>query len=574
MKTLSFKPQPLQIGAIVIVGCLLIVAAVFGILPRPGSAFRVDVVVSTANQLREGSAVRLAGIDIGQVDEVGAGPDGTARLTLRIDEETDRLRKDATAAVVPRLLLEGNATIDISPGTPQAPPLESGDTIGLVRTSVAVQLDQVLGTLEGPVRENLTVAVGELAWALDSSADGGTSGADGLRQAARNLDASLGRVRRVSRAVQGQARNDLEKAVGATGATSAQLSADPRALAEIVTNYNRVLAALADNDVALAESVGEFDQLLTRAPAQLQSIDLALPRVEELADSLGPSLDRLPASLDSGKAALRQLNRLVGPSELPALMDDVEPAVTSLPTASSRLADLLRALTPVSRCLDRNVVGTLNMHIDDPGFTSGRPVWQELLHFGAMLTLFSTSFDGNGTALRAGTSTGEAPLVSQLPGGTPIYGSGDVVGRAPVPLDDPDDLQYRPDQPCAEQPLPNLSLRQSGEPPPGISRGTASEPDPGHEALRQAFAAKDRNAIVAALRELVGGGLPRIGDRGIDRGKLPSAGRPAPGSPGRPGSRGPNLPGRDGKPSLPGLKLPGIPLEDLRSLGDGVGGLR
>ena len=56
----------------------------------------------------------------------------------------------------PRIFLEGNFFIDLDPGSPSAPEMDSGATIPVSHTSTAVQLDEILTALQSPVRADLS----------------------------------------------------------------------------------------------------------------------------------------------------------------------------------------------------------------------------------------------------------------------------------------------------------------------------------------------------------------------------------------------------------------------------------
>ena len=83
-------------------------------------------------------------------------------MTLRIDEKGLPIHKDATLKIRPRIFLEGNFFVDLSPGSPSAPELGDGDTIPINQTAGPVQLDQVLGTLQADTRKDLQVLLDEL----------------------------------------------------------------------------------------------------------------------------------------------------------------------------------------------------------------------------------------------------------------------------------------------------------------------------------------------------------------------------------------------------------------------------
>ncbi len=54
-----------------------------------------------------------------------------------------------------RLFLEGNYFVDLHPGRPDSPELDSGATIGPNQTAAPVQFGQVLTALQSETREDL-----------------------------------------------------------------------------------------------------------------------------------------------------------------------------------------------------------------------------------------------------------------------------------------------------------------------------------------------------------------------------------------------------------------------------------
>ena len=128
--------------------------------------FTVHATFSSAGGLRPGSLVRIAGVNIGKVtgiDQVpGCGHDQPGRascsateVTMTIDDQGLPLHTDATFAIRPRTFLEGNFFIDVSPGTPDAPRASDGHTFPVQQGIQAVQLDQILTSLQADTRRNL-----------------------------------------------------------------------------------------------------------------------------------------------------------------------------------------------------------------------------------------------------------------------------------------------------------------------------------------------------------------------------------------------------------------------------------
>jgi phospholipid/cholesterol/gamma-HCH transport system substrate-binding protein len=439
-----------------------------------GSGHEIRAVVSDANQLRSGSEVRTGGIRVGEVAGIEAGPSGTAILRLRIEDEGRPVRTDATATVKPRLVLEGNGYVDLSPGTPAARELGEGGTIPLEQTAVTPQLDQVLGVFDAPTRSSLHRGIAGLAEGLGSGPPDPTglagSGTRGLRRAAKELESALGDITTVTRAMRGTRPGDLPRAIRSSGDVAAQMSADPRALADSVTAFDRVLGALSDERRALGASVRGFDQVLRVAPATLRRIDAALPTVTRFATALRPALRAAPASLRSANALVDEIDAITRPRELPRLLDRLRPVTQELPRLERRLGDLFGYTDQVTGCLGTHVIPVLDSKIEDGTHTTGDPAWLDLLHAVTGFTSASTSFDGNGGTFRAGLAFGPTPLDGVVPGLGTIAGNinQDIVGVRPVWLGYGVEPPYRPDEKCADQKLPELNV--DAGPAPAWSR--------------------------------------------------------------------------------------------------------
>src|SRR5262249_43192384 len=110
--------------------------------------------------------VRIAGVNVGTVKSIDQGPAHTASVTVSLDDDALPLHTDATARIRPRTFLEGAFFVDIQPGSPSAPDLPDGGTIPVGQTSDPVQFDQVLTSLQAPVRENLRQTLFGFAKAL------------------------------------------------------------------------------------------------------------------------------------------------------------------------------------------------------------------------------------------------------------------------------------------------------------------------------------------------------------------------------------------------------------------------
>ncbi len=126
-----------------------------GHVPFTSYGYELKATFSNGVNISTNSPVRIAGVDVGRVIATERDGDATT-VTFTVEGKGQPIHDDAFAAIRPRIFLEGNFFIDLSPGSPSAPDLSSGDTIPVSHTSTWVQIDQVLTALQAPVRADLS----------------------------------------------------------------------------------------------------------------------------------------------------------------------------------------------------------------------------------------------------------------------------------------------------------------------------------------------------------------------------------------------------------------------------------
>lgn len=453
--------------AAIVAGALLVLLAAFTWLKsNPFSAgYHLRAVLGSVNQLKQGAEVRVAGVRVGTVKGIDGGPRGTAVIDMRIEDRGRPVRADATVAVKPRLVLEGNAYVELRPGSPAAEELGSGSTLPRAQTSVSPQLDQFLSVFDTPTRDSLHSAVAELGAGLGPGPDGHT-GYGGLRAAVRELDGALDSVRLSADAFGGTRPGDLAEGLHQVGAVTGQLSADRAALSDWVTNFRRVTGALAAQDAALADSVTGFDALVRTAPPSLTALTGALPALTGFGRALRPTLEAAPSALTATSALLDQLGGLASEPELGRLTDDLAPVTRELPRLQRRATVLFHQVDPVAECISSHLVPVSDMTVPDGPLSTKDPVWQDALHSLAGFSSFSSAVDANGGTVRLGITGGDQVVGGVLPGVGDVAGylPSEPLGVRPTWLGYGVEPPYRPDQRCADQPLPDLSERD-GEVP-------------------------------------------------------------------------------------------------------------
>jgi phospholipid/cholesterol/gamma-HCH transport system substrate-binding protein len=109
-------------------------------LSRSRTTREVKAIFEDAAGLEDESAVRIAGVRKGHVTSVRALPDGTAEVTMVVDDDVP-LHADASAKVS-NLGLLGEKYIDIDPGTARTPVVPEGQTV-MLRGTAPASFDEV-----------------------------------------------------------------------------------------------------------------------------------------------------------------------------------------------------------------------------------------------------------------------------------------------------------------------------------------------------------------------------------------------------------------------------------------------
>jgi phospholipid/cholesterol/gamma-HCH transport system substrate-binding protein len=497
-----------ELRAAALAAALIIAGTAFVFTKRNPFAetHRIEGVFVSAAQLRPGSEVRIGGRKIGVVNEISRGPGHSSLVGMDLDSGAPAIRRDAHLTLRPRLALEGNAYIDVQPGTPRAPVLATGGRVPLNQTAVSVQLDQVIDIFDAPTRGGFQDAVKEFGDALGTRPPSSRTPQAGyveLRSATGELSRSLRTFATAARAVDGQRPGDLRSAVQGTGAMTEQLGRDPQALAGIVSSYARLSGALASRDRQLSASLRGFAVTLGEAPTRLRVIDGALPAVTRFADALRPALQSAPPALRALTTTAMQVRRLAARGELPRLLTRLAPLTAELPVLQRRLSAALPQARDIGACLVRTVVPALNKQIDDGALSTHRPVWQDALHMASNTSGAASAFEANGGTLRLGVTESEQAvkndLGSHLGTAAGFLPTGET-GINPTWLGYGVEPPWRPDARCADQQLPDYSARRKPGRPDLLKNFSPASGRPSAGLLRKLLGQLDQRSL---LRQVV-----------------------------------------------------------------------
>lgn len=275
------RPYALQlrIGAFIL-GSLVVFFAIIYLLGARAryfeSKYELAAEFTDVGGLIEGATVRLAGVQIGRVTGVVLSPQpgGKVRVTMTVARRfQSRIRRNSEARIATQGLL-GDKIVDISTGSPDAPPLPPGATLA---SQDSEEMSQMFAQGASTLR-----AVSELVTTLRAAADRLDKGG-----AFDDIGAAVKSARRIT--------DEVEKG---KGWLHALVYEEPEAL--------RRLSAV----------LGSTQQLISRAESGDNAVSVLLSKES------GKSARALLAALDAlGRAAEKP-----GPADglLPALLFDPE----------------------------------------------------------------------------------------------------------------------------------------------------------------------------------------------------------------------------------------------------------
>ncbi|MGX9788289.1 virulence factor Mce family protein [Mycobacterium sp. MMS18-G62] len=235
----------------------LVVALIGGIYmvwPRVGT-YRVVGYFTSATGLYPGDDVRVVGVPVGSIESIS--PEANAvKITMRVQDGV-KLPADARAVVISPNIVAARF-IQLAPAYKSGPAMKDGGSIGLERTAVPVewddvkseltQLSQQLGPQAGQVQ-------GPLGAFIDQAADTFDGNGDSFRRALRELSQTAGRL--------GDSRTDLFGTVKNLQILIDALSRSNDQIVQFSGHLASVSQVLADSSAGLDNTLGTLNQALS-----------------------------------------------------------------------------------------------------------------------------------------------------------------------------------------------------------------------------------------------------------------------------------------------------------------------
>jgi ABC-type transporter Mla subunit MlaD len=453
-----------------------------GHVPFTSYGYELKATFSNGVNIATNSPVRIAGVAVGRVISTERDGDATT-VTFTVEGKGRPIHDDAFAAIRPRIFLEGNFFIDLSPGSPSAAELDSDDTIPVSRTSTWVQIDEVLTALQAPVRADLSHLLESYGTALTHKPTAaedvgqlpevqGKSGAEGLNGGFRYGGDAGKYSAQVTNALLGTQPGDLSRLVAGTSRTFAALAANEEDLKGLIVNFDVFTGALAEQSANLSTTVHRLAPTLQNFHSSLVNLNRALPPLRAWAIEMNPAVAELPGLIEAGKPWLRQARPLLSGREAGGtakLLREATPGLAGAAQAGKAIA--LPQLNRISLCTSRVLVPTGNQVINDQ-FSTGQPNYREFLYTLTDFSGWGQNFDGNGPFLRVQPGGGDILVEQKNPQGNLSTDKRDYAHTIAEPLGTQPQLGGRPpkkpDVRCDSNPVPDINggLGQVGPPSP------------------------------------------------------------------------------------------------------------
>ena len=278
----STRKQEIGVGVLVVtaLGLLAFMAIKVGALRNVGEEIQLQVTLGDAAGLTEGAAVRIAGVQVGQVQEMGVVHD---KAVIRIAvAKSANVRTDAGIQVRARSIL-GEKYLEISPRSTDAALIADGATLAV--TQPQTEIDELVNSL-GPLvqavdAEAVNVAMSRLSDALEDDPDSiarmlnnietilenGATASESLPTVLNETRDTLSAVRQVSA--------DARPMIQRTNTMMQRVDAATESLPTITTD---VEAAVADARAMVSESRA----LLKRIDESAASIETVIDNLSEI----------------------------------------------------------------------------------------------------------------------------------------------------------------------------------------------------------------------------------------------------------------------------------------------------
>jgi ABC-type transporter Mla subunit MlaD len=455
---------------------VVIVGVYFGFTKRIPfkHGFQLKAQFSTAVNIHSKSPVRVAGVDVGKVSSIKR-EGKTGLVTMEIEGRGLPIHEDATVKIRPRIFLEGNWFVELSPGSPSAKTISSGHTLPLTQTSDPVQLDQVLDALNTDTRANLQKFLIYYGEGLTKHPDAeenaeqlpevrGVNAAEALNKTYRRSPEALRGGAILNQAITGTEQHDFSKLIAGVGKVTSALNVHEQELGELIGNFNTFFESLAVQSSALRATVHELPTALLGIGNGLAALDRSFPPTRAFAKDILPGVKATPETVKALLPWIEQVKASLAPTELGGVAKGLAEATPSLAKLTGEQIPVFKQTEAFNQCLTKVIYPAGNAKLQDGNATSGVENYKEFWYSLVGLSGIGQGFDGNGTFTKflvgnSGTTikSAHATLSGQHITGQQLLARSPLPPQGTRPAFPAEEPPYEPLVPCDTQSLPEFN---------------------------------------------------------------------------------------------------------------------
>jgi len=298
--------QKVRVGVFVVVGTILLVAALYFIGNQQhlfSKNIELYATFGNVNGLTLGNNVRYSGINVGTVSKIEMIEEGTITVQMKVEAKTSRfIKKDAIASIGSDGLV-GSMVVNIIPGKAQnTQPVIAGDTI---QSFSKIGADDMLSTLN-TTNENAALLTADLLKITNKILEGkGTLGA-------LVTDTLLAQDLR-------QTVVELKKTTAGTSATISQIN---KIISKV--NYDESAAAVLLSDTVAAN--------------QIKSVFAKLEKSSDDINEITKNLDDYITEIKTGNGTLNYITQNA------VLVKNIDSTMINIKEAAEKLNENMEAL--------------------------------------------------------------------------------------------------------------------------------------------------------------------------------------------------------------------------------------
>jgi phospholipid/cholesterol/gamma-HCH transport system substrate-binding protein len=354
-------------------GLLLFLWSAFGgPIPLKPRGYQFKASFAEATQLAQEADVRISGVTVGRVKKIELGDDGRSEATIEVKQKYAPIRSDSKAILRQKTLL-GETYIEVTPGTRGAPLLKEGNKLRTSNVAPTVELDEIFRSFDKDTRKAFQV------W-QESVAEGIKGRGGDFSDALGNLEPFAEDTNKVLEILNSQ-EAAVKRLVRDTGVFFEALTENDGALADLITNSNRVWGTTAQRDQQIRETFIALPTFIEESKKALLRLESYAANTDPLVTRLHPWARAASDTLVSIKRVAPDFNRFMhglGPASSAArkgfpagarFLDDLRPLLGQLDPFLRNFNPFLRQLSLYRReftTFFANVVASLGYN-DRPG---------------------------------------------------------------------------------------------------------------------------------------------------------------------------------------------------------------